>query len=87
MIRLRDIRTGNAVEIPGGTAVEILDKQGGIALLITPSMQTDGLTLVTAKDEPILARNYSQCYNVTFSALMAPDLDQLTHPSPTHIQT
>lgn len=81
MIRLRSLRDGQVVNLPDDMTVEITDQQGNIALLIAPEPQQNAVTLITAADEPLRADNYERTFGVTFSRLLAPDLNKLA-PAP-----
>ena len=77
MLQLRDIKSGRVVAISAQTAIEVLDQQGDIALLIMPGLQPGSTLLVTEKDEPVVASNYAKVYGDKVSSLLAPDLDKL----------
>lgn len=86
MIRLRSLINGQVCEIPPNQAVEITDLQGNIAILLMQDPQQNAVHLVTAQEDPETARNYAAMNGVSFSRVVAPDMDALqrqTAPAPT----
>lgn len=78
MIRLRSMRTGQTQDIPTLCAVEILDLDGNVAVLLKPeTMSPAAIRLVTAAEDPETARQYAALFGVRFSRAVVPGLDQL----------
>ncbi len=76
-IRVRDLRTGQAVILPAGTTVEILDERNDIGLLLMPDPVEGSLHLVTAEEEPEIAARYAMAHGLKFSAILKPDISLL----------
>lgn len=82
LVRLRSLSTGQALLLSSDTAVEVLDMQGRIALLMLPSRVEQCIKLVTQSEETDVAENYAAAHNVEFSKLLVPDLGVLQRPAP-----
>lgn len=76
-LRLRDQATGKTMQLPSSVAVEVLDAQGNIALLLLPDPIAQGLKVVTAIEEAEVAAQYGQTHHVEFSQLITPALAKL----------
>lgn len=78
MIRLRSMKTGQTQDIPALCAVEILDLDGNVAVLLKPeAMSPSAIRLVTSTEDPETARQYTALFGVPFSRAVVPGLEQL----------
>lgn len=73
-IRLRDLKRGQSILLEEELAIEILDHQLNVALLLLPSPIDGGVKLVTANEEPDVAHQYAEANGVTFSRVLTPNL-------------
>lgn len=77
-IRLRDLKRGESILLDENLAVEILDHQLNVALLLLPAPIDGGIKLVTATEEPDVASQYAEANGVTFSRVLTPNLAPVT---------
>jgi hypothetical protein len=82
MIRLRSLLDGTVVMVPATCAVEVLDQEHNVALLLLPDAAKNSLKIVTAAEEPNVAKNYSDTFAVRFSRVVVPDLTALSKEPP-----
>jgi len=82
MIRLRSLTDGQQVVVPQSCAVEVLDQEGNVALLLLPDPGKQSLKLITAVEEPDVAKNYENTFGLKFSRVVVPNLQSLTSDAP-----
>lgn len=82
MIRLRSLTDGTVVLVPSTCTVEVLDQEGNVAMLLLPDPGKNSLKLVTAIEEPDVAKNYSKTFGIQFSTVVVPDLSALNGEAP-----
>ncbi len=79
-VRLRDLRTGQTLILPGVTAVEVLDDHGDVGVLLLPDHTDHSLRMITHSEEPETARQYAATHNIRFSQVLVPNLGALQEP-------
>lgn len=72
MVRIRNIATGEVLELGYGYAVELLDLQKNPALIIIPNAQQQCVDIVSSSEDPVKAENYAKLYGLKLSTTMMP---------------
>lgn len=84
MIRIRNLITGQLLDLGSSYSVEIVDQQNNPGLILLPDAVSGSVKLVTAFEEPDVAKNYAAAYGLKLSTLLIPRLDALTVPKSQH---
>jgi len=72
MIRIRNIATGQPMELGSDYAVEVLDKQGNPALILIPDGSRGSVDIVSGLEDPVQAQNYARTYGLRLSTVLTP---------------
>jgi hypothetical protein len=68
--------------LAAGCAIEVLDGSGHIGVLFMTDPASQSIQIITARDDPEVARRYAAATRTEFSTVLCPPLEKLSASAP-----